>query len=133
MSTKRKATKRKADAIAATDEESGDLPKLKKQKLHPTNEEAPENVKMEEKIPANNNIDEVAGEQIELPPEILVSIFSQIELRDLSRVSCVSQHWWLCAKDASLAWSLVSTLELVEHSENYNGHGKKFFGSSCNC
>jgi SNF2 family DNA or RNA helicase len=123
MSTKRKATKRKADAIAATDEESGDLPKLKKQKLHPTKEEAPENVKMEEKIPANNNIDEVAGEQIELPPEILVSIFSQIELRDLSRVSCVSQHWWLCAKDASLTWSLMSTLELVEHSENYTGHG----------
>jgi hypothetical protein len=132
MITKRKATKRKADAIAATYEESGDLPKLKKQKLHPT-KEAPENVKMEEKIPENNNIDEVAGEQIELPPEILVSIFSQIELRDLSRVSCVSQHWWLCAKDVTLAWSLVSTLELVEHSENYKENGKKIFGSSCNC
>lgn len=117
MSTKRKTTKRKADEIAAEDEQC-DLPELKKQKLNPTLEKS----KMEGKILSNNILGAGEVEQIELPPEILVSIFSLLEVRDLSGVSCVSQHWWLCSKDESLTWSLVSTIPLVERLENYNGH-----------
>jgi hypothetical protein len=78
MSTKRKTTKRKADEIAAEDEQC-DLPERKKQKLNPTLEKS----KVEGKILPNKFLGAAEVEQIELPPEILVSIFSLLEVRDL--------------------------------------------------
>lgn len=119
MSTKSKNTKRKAEVLEATNEDVGDLPKQKKQKLNPT-EEAPKNAKIEEKNSTDNSSVDTAVEQIELPPEILVSIFSQLEAKELSSVSRVSQHWWLCARDETLAWSILSPIELVEQTISYN-------------
>ncbi len=120
MSTKKRGAKRKADAISSVDEESPDLAKQKKQKLNPTVEE---NTKMEENIADNDNTNEVTVDNVELPPEILVSIFSQLENEDLSRASCVCQHWWLCSKDETLAWFTLPPLEFVEQTENYFGLG----------
>eukprot|EP00029_Vermamoeba_vermiformis_P013986 TRINITY_DN896_c0_g2_i1.p1 TRINITY_DN896_c0_g2~~TRINITY_DN896_c0_g2_i1.p1 ORF type:complete len:954 (-),score=215.31 TRINITY_DN896_c0_g2_i1:65-2926(-) len=122
MSTKR-AAKRKAEAIASSDEGLADLPKQKKQKLNPGPKELSENEKMGENSTADNNTNEMIVEQVELPPEILVSIFSQLRVKDLSRASCVSQHWWLCSKDETLAWSALSPLDFNEQGANYTGLG----------
>ncbi len=122
MSTKanRATNKRKADAISQA-EEAVDQPKQKKQKLNLEliSENSPENVTTEENIREVSNTNEVVGEYFELPPEILVSIFSSLAMKDLSRASCVCQHWWLCSKDESLAWSFLTMNELIEMTYYY--------------
>lgn len=119
MSTKR-AAKRKADHISVGDEDSPNI-KPKKQKLNPTTEEVPENAKMKENIPDGNSDHSSPSDQVELPPEILVSIFSQLSNQDLSRASCVCQHWWLCSKDETLAWVSLLPLDLWEFSDKEKG------------
>jgi len=122
MSTKAKESKkRKADAFLQA-EEAADQPKQKKQKLNLEiiPEKPPDNVEMEEHFSNISDVNEVVGESFELPPEILVSIFSGLDWQDLSHASCVCQHWWLCSKDESLAWSYVTTKQFFEDSICYS-------------
>ncbi len=113
MSTTTRGQKRKAAAIADVVAESQEQ-KQKKQKLNPVAQEEPENAKMAENIPMDSEDNIIISDSIELPPEILVLIFSRLGCQDLSRASCVSQHWWLCSKDETLAWVSLSPIQLQE-------------------
>ncbi len=108
--------KRKIDDISATnDSDEATQPQTKKQKLDLTAND--------QKSPKNNKNDDNAAEniaeQIELPPEILVSIFCQLSRADLSRAGAVCQHWWLASKDESLSWYPIAKFQFMEERNTY--------------
>ncbi len=120
----KKDLKRKIDDISATnDSDDATEPQTKKQKLDLTSNNDQKSSKNQQN---NDNVAENIEEQIELPPEILVSIFCQLARADLSCAGAVCQHWWLVSKDESLAWFPLKMFSFLEDTNAYSMCGKDY-------
>ena len=113
-----KSLKRKLDDITPTEKsEDSAEPLLKKQKVNLGSNE-------QENSPKNNEYNQNIAEQVELPPEILISIFCQLSRADLARAGGVCQHWWLVSKDESLSWCPIKSFKFTEDGRAYAQYRK---------
>lgn len=113
-----KSLKRKLDDITQSDEpKDSEEPQTKKQKLNLGSDQ-------QENSSSNSQNNENIIQQVDLPPEILVTIFCQLSRADLARAAGVCQRWWLVSQDESLSWALLKAFQFMEDERAYAQYSK---------
>ena len=122
MSANNTRKRKLEDRISEDDIADTTQPQAKKLKLNSIltlddNQNSPKNNQNNESLKENT------GGQLELPPEILLTIFCQLSRADLVIAGAVCQHWWLVSKDESLTWCSIKNFQFTEDGYSYTYYG----------